>query len=80
MLYHNEVYMPENVLAASKRAMSKMTSVSISRHVRNWLNGSDNDLRQAKHTYTMKALTKAFSIIRKKLRLRLKLKSLIITL
>lgn len=65
MLYHNEVYMPEKVLAIVKNKMANMKTVRFSRHVQDWLNGTSGEdcLREKKHTYTKPELMKALSNI-----------------
>lgn len=54
MLYHNEVYMPANVLAVAKGKMGGMNAVRLSRHVIDWLEGTsgENALREKKHFFT----------------------------
>lgn len=66
MLYHNEVYMPANVLAIAKGKMAGMNAVKLSHHIIDWLEGTsgENSLREKKHSYTRQELMEAIRVIR----------------
>jgi len=66
MLYHNEVYMPANVLAVAKGKMGGMNAVRLSRHIIDWLEGTsgENALREKKHSFTKQELMEAIRVIR----------------
>lgn len=66
MLFHKDIWMPENLKNEAKFLILNMKQVRLSKHITEWLNGATNESldRFEKHEYTKADLGKALNIIK----------------